>query len=173
MHPGTGNNIMKNKYTFVSMLALLVLGLDQATKLWIQATLSRYDALSIIPGLFDLVYVLNKGAAFGFLNRADIHWQTYFFIGVSAMAVVLIFHLVKTVDRRDPALFTGLGCILGGAVGNMIDRIRIGQVIDFLDFYIAGHHWPAFNVADMAISTGAFLLLVSFYQRKKHASHFD
>jgi signal peptidase II len=70
-------------------------------------------------------------------------------------------------------MFTGLGCILGGALGNMIDRIRIGQVIDFLDFHVAGHHWPAFNVADMAISVGALLLLISFYQRKKNASRFN
>jgi signal peptidase II len=132
-----------------------------------------YESIPIVPGFFDLVHVLNKGAAFGFLNRADIHWQTYFFIAVSALAVVLIFHLVRTVDREDSFLFTGLGCILGGALGNMIDRIRIGQVIDFLDFHAAGHHWPAFNVADMAISIGALLLLISFYQRKKNASRFD
>ncbi|WP_462325905.1 signal peptidase II [Desulfoplanes sp.] len=165
--------MINNKYKFVSFLALVIIILDQTTKIWVQGNISMYESIRVIPGFFDLVHVLNKGAAFGFLNRADIHWQTYFFIGVSALAVVLIFHLVKTVDRRDPFLFAGLGCILGGALGNMIDRIRIGEVIDFLDFYVAGHHWPAFNVADMAISVGAFMLLVSFYQRKKNASGFD
>jgi len=151
----------------------VIIILDQITKIWVQGSISMYESIPVIPGFFDLVHVLNKGAAFGFLNRADIHWQTYFFIGVSALAVVLIFHLVRTVDRRDPFMFTGLGCILGGALGNMIDRIRIGQVIDFLDFHVAGHHWPAFNVADMAISVGALLLLISFYQRKKNASRFN
>ncbi|GAU07845.1 signal peptidase II [Desulfoplanes formicivorans] len=164
---------MNTKYKFVSILAAVIIALDQISKIWVQGNISMYESIPVIPGFFDLVHVLNKGAAFGFLNRADIHWQTYFFIGVSALAVVLIFHLVNTVDRRDPPLFTGLGCILGGALGNMIDRIRIGQVIDFLDFHIASHHWPAFNIADMAISVGALLLLVSFYQRKKNASRFN
>ncbi|MGX9365258.1 signal peptidase II [Desulfoplanes sp. PS50] len=164
---------MNNKYKIVSILSGVIIILDQITKIWVQGSISMYESIPVIPGFFDLVHVLNKGAAFGFLNRADIHWQTYFFIGVSALAVVLIFHLVRTVDRRDPFMFTGLGCILGGALGNMIDRIRIGQVIDFLDFHVAGHHWPAFNVADMAISVGALLLLISFYQRKKNASRFN
>jgi signal peptidase II len=164
---------MNNKYKIVSILAGVIIVLDQITKIWVQGSISMYESIPIVPGFFDLVHVLNKGAAFGFLNRADIHWQTYFFIAVSALAVVLIFHLVRTVDREDSFLFTGLGCILGGALGNMIDRIRIGQVIDFLDFHAAGHHWPAFNVADMAISIGALLLLISFYQRKKNASRFD
>jgi signal peptidase II len=164
---------MNNKYRIVSVLSGVIIILDQITKIWVQGSISMYESIPVIPGFFDLVHVLNKGAAFGFLNRADIHWQTYFFIGVSALAVVLIFHLVRTVDRRDPFMFTGLGCILGGALGNMIDRIRIGQVIDFLDFHVAGHHWPAFNVADMAISVGALLLLISFYQRKKNASRFN
>jgi signal peptidase II len=164
---------MNNRYRIVSVLSGVIIILDQITKIWVQGSISMYESIPVIPGFFDLVHVLNKGAAFGFLNRADIHWQTYFFIGVSALAVVLIFHLVRTVDRRDPFMFTGLGCILGGALGNMIDRIRIGQVIDFLDFHVAGHHWPAFNVADMAISVGALLLLISFYQRKKNASRFN
>ena len=164
---------MYTKYHYVSILAAIILVLDQISKVWVQGAISFYESIPVVPGFFDLVHVLNKGAAFGFLNRADIHWQTYFFIGVSALAVILIFHLVQTVNRRDPFLFTGLGCILGGALGNMIDRIRIGEVIDFLDFHIAGHHWPAFNVADIAISIGAFLLLISFYQRKKNASHFS
>ncbi|MFA7167090.1 MAG: signal peptidase II [Desulfoplanes sp.] len=164
---------MTNKYKYVSLLAAILVALDQATKIWIQNSISFYENIPVVQGFFDLVHVLNRGAAFGFLNQADIHWQTYFFIAVSALAVVLIFHLLKTVDRNDQYLFTGLGCILGGALGNMIDRIRIGEVIDFLDFHLAGHHWPAFNVADIAISIGALLLLISFYRRKKNASRFN
>jgi signal peptidase II len=161
---------MTQKYKIVSTLALIVFVLDQATKVWVQSTIELWSGYQVIPGFFNMVHVLNKGAAFGFLNRADMHWQTYFFIAVSALAIVLIWHLVRTVHRKDPVLFTGLGLILGGAVGNMIDRIRIGQVIDFIDFHVAGHHWPAFNVADIAITVGAFCLLVSFYQRKNNAS---
>jgi signal peptidase II len=100
---------MNNKYKIVSILSGVIIILDQITKIWVQGSISMYESIPVIPGFFDLVHVLNKGAAFGFLNRADIHWQTYFFIGVSALAVVLIFHLVRTVDRTDPFMFTGLG----------------------------------------------------------------
>jgi signal peptidase II len=161
---------MAYRYKLTFLLALGVLVLDQATKLLVQAFLPL-GGKTVIPGLFNLVYVLNKGAAFGFLNRADIHWQTYFFIGVSALAVVLILQLLRTVDRHDPLLFTGLGLILGGALGNLVDRIRIGMVIDFLDFHFGPHHWPAFNIADMAISIGSVALLITFFkQRAKNAT---
>jgi signal peptidase II len=166
---------MRTRYKLTWGLSALVLGLDQLSKSLIQAHLPLYASKTIIPGFFDLVHVLNRGAAFGFLNRADIHWQTYFFIGVSALAIVLIFQLLRIVERRDKVLFVGLGLILGGAIGNLIDRIRLGQVIDFLDFYLGKAHWPAFNVADIAICIGGLCLLVSFYQRKKkdHASNPD
>ena len=161
---------MALKYKIVSILSLAVLVLDQITKIWVQNTIEVWSGYSVIPGFFNMVHVLNRGAAFGFLNRADIRWQTYFFIAVSALAIVLIWHLVRTVHRKDTVLFTGLGLILGGAVGNMIDRIRIGEVIDFLDFYLGSHHWPAFNVADIALTVGPFCPLISFYHRKNNAS---
>lgn len=164
---------MTFKHKIVLILAGVILVMDQITKVWIQNTIPLWDSKTIIPGLFNLVHVLNKGAAFGFLADLEGNMQTYFFIGVTGLAVVLIFHLVRTVDRHDPYLFTALGLILGGALGNLIDRIRLGMVIDFLDFHVGGHHWPAFNVADMAISTGAILLLVSFYKKKRYASGSD
>ncbi len=164
---------MSLKYKLVFGLASAILILDQITKIWIQNAIPLWESRTIIPGLFNLVHVLNKGAAFGFLADLEGNMQTYFFIGVTGLAVVLILHLLRTVHRKDHYLFTALGLILGGALGNLIDRIRVGMVIDFLDFYIAGHHWPAFNVADMAISTGAILLLVSFYKKKRYASGTD
>lgn len=163
--------IMKHK--IVLILAGVILFLDQATKIWIQNTIPLWESKTVIPGLFNLVHVLNKGAAFGFLADLEGNMQTYFFIGVTGLAVVLIFHLLRTVDREDYYLFSALGLILGGALGNLIDRIRLGMVIDFLDIYVSSHHWPAFNVADMAISTGAILLLVSFYKKKRYASGSD
>ena len=170
MHPNKTGLRMTKKYKVVGFLGLAVLILDQITKLWVQNNIPLWSGNTVIPGFFNLVYVLNKGAAFGILNRADLVWQTYFFIAISALAIVLIFHLVRTVERDDPYLFTGLGLILGGALGNMVDRIRLGQVIDFLDFYLGGHHWPAFNVADIAICLGSAALFISFYKRKKNAS---
>lgn len=164
---------MSLKHKIVFLLAGVILILDQATKLWIQNTIPLWESKTVIPGLFNLVHVLNKGAAFGFLADLDGNMQTYFFIGITGLAVVLIFHLLRTVHRKDNYLFAALGLILGGALGNLIDRIRVGMVIDFLDFYFGSHHWPAFNVADMAISTGAILLLVSFYRKKRYASGSD
>jgi signal peptidase II len=82
--------------------------------------------------------------------------------------VVLILHLLRTVPREDNVLFTALGLILGGALGNLIDRIRLGEVVDFLDFYIGQYHWPAFNVADISISIGSVLLLVSVYRTRRY-----
>ena len=165
---------MRTRYTITGGLGAAIFLLDQLTKALIQASIPLYESRSIIPGFFDLVHIHNRGAAFGFLTRADIQWQTYFFIAVSALAVVLIFQLLRTVDRHDRVLFTGLGCILGGALGNLVDRIRVGHVIDFLDFYVGTLHWPAFNVADIAISIGGLCLLISFYRRKKrHASNSD
>lgn len=161
---------MKPRYKIAINLALAVVVLDQLTKLLIQ-NFPPFEGKTIIPGFFNLVYVLNKGAAFGFLNRADMNWQTYFFIGVTVLAMVLIFRLLHTIEREDKILFCGLGFILGGAVGNLIDRIRIGHVIDFLDFYIGSTHWPAFNVADSAISVGGFCLLITFFRNRDHGSN--
>jgi signal peptidase II len=164
---------MSLKHKIVFILAGVILIFDQATKIWIQNTIPLWESKTIIPGLFNLVHVLNKGAAFGFLADLEGNMQTYFFIGITGLAVVLIIHLLRTVHRKDHYLFTALGLILGGALGNLIDRIRLGMVIDFLDFHFGSHHWPAFNVADMAISTGAILLLVSFYRKKRYASDSD
>ncbi len=160
--------MMAPRYRLVSILALLVLILDQVSKLWVVSVLPLWTSKTVIPGFFNLVHVLNKGAAFGFLSDMDAAWRPYFFLGVTALAVVLILHLLRTVPREDTVLFTALGLILGGALGNLVDRIRLGEVIDFLDFYIGQHHWPAFNVADIAISIGSVLLLVSVYRTRRY-----
>lgn len=161
---------MEKKYKLTLFPAAGFLLLDQVTKLLIQNFLPE-GGKTVIPGVFNLVYVLNKGAAFGFLNRPDTEWQKYIFIAASILAVFLIFRLLQTIDRHEPILFFGLGCILGGAVGNLIDRIRMGRVVDFLDFHLGANHWPAFNVADIAICIGAFALLITFFKnRRRHAS---
>lgn len=159
---------MPRRYRIVLLLALIVLALDQLTKLWVAAVLPLWASKTVIPGFFNLVHVLNKGAAFGFLNDLDAMWRPYFFLAATALAIVLILHLLRTVPREDTVLFTALGLILGGAVGNLTDRIRLGEVVDFLDFYIGKYHWPAFNVADVAISIGSVLLLVSVYRNRRY-----
>lgn len=158
---------MGRRYRIIILSGLAVLLLDQLTKIWIQRSIPVWEkGFTVIPGFFDIVHILNRGAAFGFLNRHDIDWQRPFFIVISVLALGLIAALARSKEDDGPFFAYGLGLILGGAVGNLIDRVRLGVVVDFLDFYIGAWHWPAFNVADMGICLGAAGLLVSFYQRR-------
>jgi signal peptidase II len=158
---------MRPSQKLAGAIALVVVILDQVTKLWIQKSMVLYTSHQVIPDFFNLVHVLNRGAAFGFLNRSDIRWQTYFFFAATALAVLIINHLLRLARDGDRLLVTGLGLILGGAIGNLIDRIRTGEVVDFLDFYWKSYHWPAFNVADIAIFLGSMGLLVAFYRMRR------
>ena len=150
-------------------LTILVVGviLDQSTKLLVVRALPLEGQIPIIEGFFNLVLIYNRGAAFGFLNRHDIDWQRPFFVVVSILAVGLIAVLARSKEDDGPFYVYGLGLILGGALGNLVDRVRLGVVVDFLDFYVGEWHWPAFNVADMGICIGAGALLVSFYQQRR------
>lgn len=158
---------MRLSYKLALPVATAIILLDQMTKLWIQNHLVLYTTRTVFPGFFNLVHVLNRGAAFGFLNRSDIQWQTYFFFAATALAVLIIMHLLRMARDSDKLLIIGLGLILGGAIGNLIDRIKTGEVIDFLDFYWKSYHWPAFNVADIAIFLGSLGLLVAFYRLRR------
>ena len=158
---------MKPQYTLAASLAAIVTILDQITKLQIQKHLTLFTSIEVIPGFFNIVHTLNRGAAFGFLNNPDTSWQTYFFIGATALAVLIIVNLLSQAAPGDTMLIVALGLVLGGATGNLIDRLRTGEVIDFLDFIIGSYHWPAFNVADIAITCGSLALIFSLYARKK------
>ena len=142
-------------------LLLLVVVLDQLTKVWTVKCFALYESMEIIPGFFSLTYLTNKGAAFGFLAGVDAAWRHYFFLILVSIALVLL--LVAWFRMRNDHRFYGpaLALIAGGAIGNVIDRVRLGAVVDFLDFYVAGHHWPAFNVADSAIAVGVTLFLLT------------
>ncbi|MFP5240147.1 MAG: signal peptidase II [Acidobacteriota bacterium] len=158
---------MKPHYLLAASLAAAVTLLDQATKYLVQKHIILFTGREVIPGFFNLVHTLNKGAAFGFLGDTGGNWQTYFFLAATALAVVIIANLLTKAHPKDTLLVTALGLILGGALGNMVDRIRAGEVIDFLDFYIGSYHWPAFNVADIAITLGSLFLIFSLYERKR------
>lgn len=138
-------------------LSGLVLALDQASKLAVIDRLAAYVDVIAVTGFFNLVHVHNTGAAFS-LFADQPGWQRGFFVAVALIAAGVILYLLrKTAGRR---LFSvALALILGGAVGNVIDRILYGHVIDFLDIYVNTWHWPAFNIADSAISIGAVLLI--------------
>ena len=155
-----------NKYFLAGIISAATLILDQITKIAVREKMVLWTSETVIPGFFNLVHVINKGAAFGFLNRADITWQRNFFVVVTIIALVAIGMLLKSAEKKDKFQIVGLGLVLGGAIGNLIDRILYHQVTDFLDFYYGSHHYPAFNVADIAICLGAFAMIVSFYKNK-------
>ncbi len=148
-------------------LALVVAGLDQLTKYWVSASFD-YGDVRPVTGFFNMVLTYNKGAAFSFLAAAS-GWQRGFFIVIALAAIAVIGVLLAR--HAGEKLFCGaLALILGGALGNVIDRIVLGHVIDFLDFHAAGWHWPAFNLADSAITVGAALLIAdSFRPRERGA----
>lgn len=144
------------------VIALVVVLLDQASKILISQFL-LYGQSEPVTSYFNLVLVYNKGAAFSFLSDQP-GWQRYFFTAVSVIASLFILWML----RRHPnqRLFCwSLALILGGAIGNLIDRVAYGHVIDFLDFHLRGWHWPAFNVADSAITVGAVLFVLDEFRR--------
>lgn len=142
-------------------LAVLVVVLDQLTKYWVSASFD-YGEARAVTGFFNLVLTHNKGAAFSFLASAG-GWQRGFFIGIALVAIVVISVLLAR-HAGDKLFCLSLALILGGAIGNVLDRVALGYVVDFLDFYVAGWHWPAFNLADSAITAGAVLLIVDSFR---------
>ena len=161
---------MNKKHGVLFITLLLVVGLDQISKMYISSVMSLHASYPVIDGFFNITCVRNPGAAFGFLADAAPMFRSLFLIIVSAAAIVMILWFLAKNKSAGMLLTFALSLILGGAVGNLLDRIRFGSVVDFLDFYIASWHWPAFNVADSAISVGAVLLIVEMLRREKPRS---
>lgn len=158
---------MREKLLRFGLPAGLVLGLDQATKAWVMETFRLYESRPVIEGFFHLTYIRNPGAAFGLLAGHGAAFRTPFFVGVTLVALGAIGVAVKRLSAGRGWTLAALGLVAGGAVGNLIDRLRWGEVVDFLDVFWRSHHWPAFNVADSAITVGvALLLLEEFLGRK-------
>jgi signal peptidase II len=150
----------KNNLLFIS-IALAVIILDQTTKLIISGSIKYYESIPVIKGFFNLVHVRNRGMAFGMMNRPDPGMAYYLLIGLTIFAIVLMIIWFLKIRHEEKRLLFGLSLILGGALGNLIDRIRLREVVDFLDVYMGSYHWPAFNVADSAISIGALWIAVN------------
>ncbi len=143
-------------------IAAIVVLLDQITKITIEK-MFVFGEEKIITSFFNLVLAYNKGAAFGFLNNQP-GWQRYFFTAIGVIAVTVIIYMLR--KHSGQRLFCwALSLIMGGAIGNVIDRILYGHVIDFLDFHVAGTHFPAFNLADSAIFLGAVLFIFDELRR--------
>ncbi len=148
--------------------ALAVIVLDQISKHLIMTSLRVHESVPVISGFFNLVHVRNRGMAFGFLNRPDMPWGYCFLVGASLVAIILLLIWFFKLKEKDPFTVLALSLILGGAVGNLIDRLRFKAVVDFLDLYVGTYHWPAFNVADSAISLGTILIVVTLFFRHKN-----
>lgn len=150
-------------------LAVAVLLLDQATKQLALAQLTLHEPVAILPFL-DITLVYNKGAAFGFLSSAS-GWQNVFFIVVALIACGVILYLLR--QTRERLFAVALMLVLGGAIGNLVDRILYGYVVDFIDVYYQNWHWPAFNIADSAITIGAILIALDAIRTGKSSSSAD
>ena len=146
-----------------------VILLDQVTKILVDNSMRLYSRESIIPGILDLYYIRNTGAAFGFLAGSQSALRIPFFIGVSVIAIGIIFYLFHKMGENELMVPLSLSLVLGGAIGNLADRIRLGEVIDFIFFHYKRFAWPAFNVADIAITVGVFLLIIwmFFFEKKE------
>ena len=145
------------KIALIGLVAGAVLVLDQTTKALVLKHLPLGGSIPVIPGFFDLTHVHNPGGAFGFLSGMSAEFRGLLFVAVSLLAVGLILYFYWQTPVRQRFLAVGLSLIFGGAVGNLVDRIRFGIVVDFLDLYAGELHWPAFNVADSAITVGVLI----------------
>lgn len=157
----------KNTLLFLLIVGVIVF-LDRITKLYIISVMTLHDSYPVIEGFFNITYIRNPGAAFGIFSTAPPFFRFAFFIAVSVLAILLIFYYLRKSEKVNLLQGISLSLIMGGAFGNLSDRIFYGgEVIDFLDFYIGSHHWPAFNVADSALSVGAVILMITMMGRQK------
>lgn len=151
----------------IYILSLIVIILDQLTKLWAVATLPLWASVPVFP-FFNLYLTYNKGVSFSFLSSD--HPITPWILSAMAIAVciMIVFWMMR---EKNKMIRIALALILGGAIANVIDRIRLGAVVDFLDFYIGQHHWPAFNIADSAICLGVLLIFTNWLKESRHAKN--
>jgi signal peptidase II len=156
---------LNKKYLLLGVTTGLILLLDQITKFYVDSSMRLHESIPVIQGLFSITHVRNPGAAFGFLADASPLFRAIFFVAVTVLAIILVVHYIWKSRAEEPRLTFALSLILSGAVGNLIARGRLGEVIDFLDVYIGSTHWPAFNVADSAISVGAVILFIEITRR--------
>lgn len=155
------------RYNLLLGVGGLVVLLDQITKIWVHKNLRLYETKPIVSEFFDLHYIRNTGAAFGFLSGSHAGFRIPFFVLVSSVAIGIILYLFYKLEESEVMMPLALSLVLGGAIGNLVDRIRQGEVIDFILIHYKAFHWPAFNVADIAITAGVGLLVVRIFLFEK------
>lgn len=149
------------------VIFILILVCDQGTKYWADNNLAEGSPQAIIPNLFNLTLVYNPGAAFGMFSGLPDTVRRIVLLGVSVVALLVVLKLLITESKEDTYSQYALVGILAGAIGNIIDRFRFDRVVDFLDFYWNAYHWPAFNIADSAISIGVAVLIIRMSLAKR------
>ena len=152
------HNLKMLKWLVLSLLAVV---LDQVSKWVVDSSMQLYQSIPLVP-YFNLTYVRNTGAAFSFLSEAG-GWQRWFFAGLAIVISIVIAVWLARLKQHETLLAVALSLVLGGAIGNLIDRLAYGYVIDFLDVYYQNWHWPAFNIADSAITLGVVLMLLESF----------
>ena len=158
--------MLKNKYIKLVVVAGGIILLDQFTKGLILRYLPFNNTIPVIKGFFNITHIRNPGGAFGLMANLSPILRSIIFLFVSSLAAGLIFYFYKKTPAKYSWLAAAFALIFGGAIGNLIDRIRFGMVIDFLDFYVGNLHWPAFNIADSAISIGIGIFLYHLMLKK-------
>jgi len=162
------------KYRFLLFGTLIILAVDQYTKFLVRSNFELHETLPVIEGFFNITFIFNRGAAFSFLSDVGSPWVGRMFIIVSCIAIAVIIAIYREIEDENRTLKLALVLILGGAAGNLLDRLFLGQVTDFLDFYIADHHWPVFNIADSCISIGVTIIALSWighFSRRKDSEN--
>jgi signal peptidase II len=155
------------KYHF--LVAIAVVFLDRVTKWLVAARMDLHDSISVLPGFFQVTYVQNSGAAFGLFAESRSEWTTTMLVLFSLVALIVVSVMLWKNSHSLTVTGIGLALIMGGALGNLWDRLLYGRVVDFFDFYLGSYHWPAFNIADSAIVIGAGLLVVEILLAKTPA----
>jgi len=156
---------MKRKYWVLLIFCVVILLLDQWTKSMVMQKLPLYHRVVVIEGFFNLTHVRNTGGAFGIFGGEKGGIGSLLFVIVSLMAVGAIIFLFIRIKEEEKTLALAFSLVLSGAIGNLLDRLRYGEVVDFLDFHLSAYHWPAFNVADSAICIGIGLLALELIRR--------
>lgn len=159
----------EKNFRLLGLISSVTIVIDQLTKLYIDSTFRLYQSIAVIEDFFHITYIRNPGAAFSILANADASIRVPFFLTLSLVAVTGIVFFYRTVEDR--LVQVALSLILGGAVGNMVDRVRLGEVVDFIDVHWYDKHWPAFNVADSAITIGVGFLILDMFLKERTSYH--
>lgn len=165
--PAPAGPVTAPSVRLLALAPLTIVAVDQVTKFWVTGRMDLFESRAVLPGFFSITYVRNPGAAFGLFAEMGDLTRMAILVGVSVVAVGLLTAFFLRSPHADRVSRVAAVLVMGGAVGNLIDRIRFGEVIDFLDVYLGAYHWPAFNVADSCITIGIGLFVVGAWRERE------